>query len=159
MINCIRCGTAIPKANERNAKYITNPGDVRTHGEVTDEVYEVFDETNTKVDEKETLAAAEAVEQTKRNPIRTRVTNLLNQIRSDEQDAKRDVNPISKQQKYDAIKIRLAEVVAEQEKLTAVRVVSKSRTRTIPKTGIICLNPACQDPADTMIWGPGKTNR
>ena len=156
IIECMRCKTPIRGANASNAKYIQNAADIRTHGPVILDEFQVkrgsailkkFKKFSDAQDEREVIIG----------PVKSRLRNKRDEMKSlsDDFQAISDLpaNASVRSNKAAEIMAKSNEIRIEEDEITETHINSQPFTRIIPKTGIICLAQQCQDPNDIIIWG------
>ncbi len=156
IIPCIRCQAGIEKPHAGNARYIQNVSDTRTHGP---RELDEFDVENVGVVSKTFKKFKDA--QNEREVVVSPIHAAINfkkeerAILLDDLKNLPDIPGNASARAAKAVEIigKNSEVEIESEKITKIRVVSRPITKTVAKTGIICLKKECQNENDTIIWG------
>jgi hypothetical protein len=155
-IKCVRCGKEINNANSKNAKYIINNDDVKTHGPRKFPLFNLkkgLDLIHSSKKEEE-IATKYQEENVKIKDEIKKDKEALSKLR---QDLKKIDDIPENKEIIDAKKLEIEEendkYILKSMNTDPLNIEMLEVEESVPKTAIICRDEACQNDNDTIIWG------
>lgn len=156
LIPCLRCEDLINRPNSKNARYIRNLTDVRIHGPVEIDEYEVK-KGSIVLKKFKKFAEAQIDRESRVAPIEEDIASKRAEIAALNTEFKNlpDIpgNASARAEKLAGMLSKGAEVGTLSDEISATHIAAKQITEIVPKTGIICRREECQDENDIIIWG------
>jgi len=156
MINCVRCNKEIINANSKNARYIINPGDIKTHGPREFSIFNIVEdgkvlETHNSLDE--SISSCDKIKDPKKVAIKDMRKEIKDLSKELSDIPSTPENMVDKNAESAILNAKSNELLMMSNDLSKISILEGSVVKSVSKTAIICKDAACQNPGDKIIWG------
>jgi len=155
-MKCVRCGKEINNASSKNAKYIINNEDTKTHGPRKFPLFNLKkgnDLIHSSKDEKEIVTKYKEEDKKIKDDVekdRKNISKLRQDLKKIEDIPENKAVIDSKNLEIDEENNKYTEKAMN---IGSVNIELSSVIESVPKTAIICRDEKCQNINDTIIWG------